>query len=123
MKHAPEGTHKQTLCFDGKCRDAVWVPFKFHDMYVDVNSFRVDEEDVFISFKLCCATSGTIFTVRFDCERELYKTLSIESVEDNKVVGIETPTNKPVKIITTTIHPTLYKYACTIHDLIIHGGE
>jgi hypothetical protein len=143
MKSAPEGTHKQTLCqpilpndtaTTKQCRIAVWVPFHFQDvswknMFIDINSFRVDEEDVFISYKAQddtrfeTLTLSTVFSVRFDCERQLYKTLTIERLENNKVVTVETPTDKPAKIDSGYMLSSLYDYGCALHDVIIHGGE
>jgi hypothetical protein len=136
------GAHKQTFCGvdDLKiCHVAVWIPFFSQTAvvphYIDINSFQIDEEDVFITYKMMPEGNingegydGNIdaiaYTVRFDCERTLYKQLSYQYHYQNRIVFTGHLKYKPVSVkVGGPLISELFLRTCSAHEIVVTGDK
>jgi len=130
------GAYKETLCTETehfkKCDVAVWVPVNEGSIFIDLNSFKVDEEDVFIKIKIAQGeipyavrylypTTTEFYLidyVRFDCERGLYKTFSTEYRTKKQFIQHEELKEKPTPVKDIQWLEPIYNRACAAHKAL-----
>jgi len=129
-----EDAHKQNICEKGVCNTTVWVRFKGPETaryYIDINAYRIDEEDTFLTYKLVGKMNAegydgdvdaVIHRVRFDCERRLFKRLTYQYLIGTEIVFRSEFKQKPQSVkIGGPLMADLFWRACAAHNLLVTG--
>lgn len=129
-----KGAYKETLCTESdhlkQCSTAVWVPVN-KESFIDLNSFRIDEEDVFINYKIIMFTNSAsrpmteadfefyrVDHVRFDCERGVYKLFYTEYRTKKQLIEHKEVKNKPEPVKGNQWLESIYNRTCMAHNAL-----